>query len=110
MRRFLVAATLVLCACSSNPKPSTPPDNLGGGGSAEPGASHTSCSADADCVVVETACCDHCNGGKAEAFNTAFAEAHKPTGCENTACTKMACGAATASCDGGTCKVTIQPL
>jgi hypothetical protein len=107
--RSLLVATLLVVACSSSPKPSTPPDNQGGG-SGEPSTSHTSCTADADCVVVETACCDHCNGGKAEAFNTAFAESHKPTGCENTACTKMACGAATASCDAGTCKVTIQPL
>ena len=69
-----------------------------------------SCSSDADCVVVETACCDHCNGGKVEAYNTAFAAKHKPTGCEATVCTQMACGAATASCDGGTCKVTIATM
>lgn len=109
MRTVLVAASLVLAACSSGTRSATPPANHGGtgGGSA---SGETSCSSDADCVVVETACCDHCNGGKAEAFNKAFADAHRATGCEDTACTLMACGTATASCDAGTCKVAIQPL
>jgi hypothetical protein len=109
MRTILLAASLVVAACSSGNRTPAPPANQGGssGGTAQ---NETACTSDADCVVVETACCDHCNGGKAEAFNKAFADAHKATGCENTACTLMACGAATASCDGGTCKVTIQPV
>jgi hypothetical protein len=109
MRMLFVAASLVLAACSSGTKSATPPSQPGGasGGGA---SGETSCSSDADCVIVETACCDHCNGGKAEAFNKAFADAHRPTGCENTACTLMACGAATASCEAGACKVTIQPV
>lgn len=93
---------LVVSACSSSskaPVTNTPPSASG----------ETACSSDADCVVVETTCCDHCNGGRAEAYNVAFAAAHKPTGCEETVCTLMACGAATASCDAGTCKVTIGP-
>ncbi|NVB83921.1 MAG: hypothetical protein HOV81_36435 [Kofleriaceae bacterium] len=100
MRTLLL--TLVLAACSSGTKAPAPPTNQS--------SSDTTCTTDSDCVVVETACCDHCNGGKAEAFNKAVADAHKPTSCENTTCTLMACGAATASCDAGTCKVTIQPL
>lgn len=102
MKNLLFA--LVLCACSSSskaPVTNTPPPTSSG---------ETSCASDADCVVVETACCDHCNGGRAEAYNTASAAAHKPTGCEETVCTQMACGAATASCDAGTCKVTIGPV
>lgn len=106
--RILLAAVLA-AACSSGTKAPTPPTNTGSGTpTSEP--AHTACTADADCVVVETACCDHCNGGKAEAFNKAFAEAHKATGCEQTMCTQMACGAATASCDAGTCKATIGTL
>lgn len=105
MRIALSVLISVLAACSSGTKPAaTPP----GPGSSE--ASHAACSTDADCVVVETACCDHCNGGTAEAFNTAFAAQHKATGCENTACTQMACGAAVAKCEAGACTVTIAPL
>jgi len=105
MRSFVVLVTLV-AACSSSNKPVTEPP---GGGSA-PAASHTSCTADADCVIVETACCDHCNGGSAQAFNVAFADQHKPANCDGTACTERGCGQAIASCDAGTCKVTIAPL
>ncbi len=105
MRTLLFVACLGLVACSSSAKTPAPPSHQGGSDAGE-----TSCTSDADCVVVETGCCDHCNGGKAEAFNTAFADAHKPTGCPDVACTEMACGAATASCEAGTCKVTIEPL
>lgn len=105
MRTILVA--VLLTACSSGTKSSTPPTN-NGGGTSEP--AHTACTTDADCVVVETACCDHCNGGKAEAFNSAFADGHKAAGCGETMCTQMACGAAVATCDAGTCKATIAPM
>ena len=107
MRTSLLVASLVFAACSS--KAPTPPANSGGS-SSRTTPSDTTCTADPDCVVIETACCDHCNGGKVEAFNKASADAHKATGCEDTMCTQMACGAATASCDAGSCKVTIQPL
>lgn len=107
MRSVLVLVVFAACSSGSKPAPSPP----GGSGSADPPAeSHTSCSADADCVVVETACCDHCNGGKAEAFNVAFADQHEPTGCEGTPCTKRGCGEALATCEAGTCTVTIAPL
>lgn len=110
MRISLASVALVLAAaCSSGTKSPTPPTNTGTG-EPTPNASETACSADDDCVVVETQCCDHCNGGKAEAYNKQFAEAHRATGCEQTMCTQMACGAATAACEAGTCKVTIQPL
>jgi hypothetical protein len=105
----LLALALALAACSSGPKTSTPPTNTGetptGGG-----APHTACATNDDCVVVQTTCCDHCNGGKAEAFNKAHADAHKATGCESTMCTELACGPAQASCEAGSCKVTLGKL
>jgi hypothetical protein len=108
MRLLLV---VLLAACSSGTKPAPSPPSGGGSGSSEPpAASHSSCAADADCVVVETACCDHCNGGKAEAFNVAFADQHKPAGCEGTPCTKRGCGEAIAKCEAGACTATIAPL
>ena len=44
---------VVVAACSSN---------KGGGKSGATPGSAAECKADADCVIVETACCDHCNG------------------------------------------------
>lgn len=104
MRTLLL---LALVACSSGSKAPAPPSS---GSPPPPSAEHTACATDADCVIVETACCDHCNGGAAEAFNVAFAAQHKPTGCENTACTELGCGAAVAACEAGTCKASIAPL
>ena len=100
-------AALLVTACSSKKAP------MGGqlqGGGQGPDINPAACKANDDCVVVQTACCDHCNGGKAEAFNKAFADAQKPKGCANTACTERGCGDATASCDGGLCKVSIGKL
>ncbi|TKC94709.1 hypothetical protein [Polyangium fumosum] len=70
----------------------------------------TLCQSDADCVVVETGCCDHCNGGKAEAFNKAHADAHRPQGCTGRGCTRLGCGDAVAACVDNTCQVKILPL
>ena len=107
MRIMIIAFELTAACSSSGTRSSAPPPSTGGG-TGEP--VHTACTTDTDCVIVETACCDHCNGGKAEAFNTAFADAHRPTDCGQTACTKRGCGDAIASCDAGTCKATIAPL
>src|SRR5687767_4404651 len=97
------------CACSSSPKP--PPGGGGGDtGSATPTDNHAACTTSDDCVVVETGCCDHCNGGKAEAYNKAHADAHKPQQCADTTCTERGCGDAVASCEAGTCKISIAPL
>jgi len=65
-------------------------------------AASQSCDVDADCVIVELGCCDHCNGGKVDAFNKASAASKKPT-CEATACTKRGCEPATASCVAHRC-------
>jgi hypothetical protein len=96
----------IIAACSSSPKPAPGPGP--GPGSETPAAG--GCKADADCAVVETKCCDHCNGGKAEAYPVAEADSHKATGCEGTACTEMACGRATAVCEAGACAVKIGNL
>lgn len=68
------------------------------------------CQSDADCVVVETACCDHCNGGKADAFAKAFADQHKAKDCGSTACTERGCGKAIAVCTDHKCEAHIEPI
>ena len=68
------------------------------------------CDRDADCEVVQTACCDHCNGGKADAFAKGYAAAHRAKNCEGTACTMRACGPAVAVCNAGQCAARIEPL
>ena len=62
------------------------------------------CSADADCVLVETACCDHCNGGKAVAVNKSHMQdaAKLAPQCGPTMCTKRAC-ITRAACESGAC-------
>ena len=123
MKLVAVSWIVLATACSSSAKqpagaagPSAPgvgagsdsagSDSAGSDGAGSDGAA-TACKVDGDCVVVETACCDHCNGGKAMAFNKAAADAHRPTGCEATMCTEMACGKAIAACASGVCTVTI---
>ncbi|MDI1451336.1 hypothetical protein [Polyangium sp. 6x1] len=78
-------------------------------GSAQP-QPDTTCQSDDDCVIVETGCCDHCNGGKAEAFNKAHADAHRPRDCQNHGCTRLGCGDAVAACVDNTCQAKILPL
>jgi hypothetical protein len=63
-----------------------------------------SCKADTECVLVQTTCCDQCNGGKAVAVNKSRiqdAQKLRPQ-CQNTACTKRAC-MTRAACDNGAC-------
>jgi hypothetical protein len=102
------AVMAIVAACSSTPKSGGSAPGTGSAVANPPATA--ACKADADCAVVETKCCDHCNGGKAEAFPVAEADAHKATGCEGTACTEMACGRATAVCEAGACAVKIQSL
>lgn len=70
------------------------------------------CTVDADCAVVELACCDHCNGGQVAGVHRDFAaEVHAgaTAACGDTACTLMACVAQpTAVCDHGMCGVAID--
>lgn len=64
-----------------------------------------SCSAASDCKLVVTTCCDHCNGGKAVAVNTAHVkdvEAKYPKSCNNVACTERGC-ATRAACQSSRC-------
>lgn len=63
------------------------------------------CSAAADCQLVVTTCCDHCNGGKTVAVSTAHAKdvtAKYPKQCANTACTLRGC-MTRAACAAGRC-------
>lgn len=68
------------------------------------------CQADADCVVFETRCCDHCNGGKVQSVNKAFlteakaALAPAPGSCEGVQCTAMGCPDELPTCANGICK------
>jgi hypothetical protein len=67
-------------------------------------AAWKTCKADAECALVETACCDHCNGGKAVAVNKAHvpdAAKLRPS-CGATACTRRGC-MTRAACDKGAC-------
>ena len=65
------------------------------------------CASSADCTVIETKCCDHCNGGEALAVAVATqAEAlakFGPTGCGGVACTEKACPPAKAACEKHHC-------
>jgi len=102
----LFALGALACTSSSSGAPDAKLQGNGQG----PDVSPRSCQTNDDCVVVETQCCDHCNGGKADAFNKKFAEAEKPKDCAATMCTEMGCGAAVAECIDSNCKVKIQPL
>ncbi len=114
-----VAWALSLAACTVTATVEKTPDEVpGGSGStsgkdtpvAPPTVEDQTCASDADCVVVETACCDHCNGGNVEAVITSRADAYKAKGCEETMCTQRGCGAAVAKCTSGRCAVEIQPI
>ena len=67
------------------------------------------CGADADCVVFEAECCDHCNGGRAVAVNgDHLAEARDalavpPASCEGVACTLRGCDELVGACQAGRC-------
>lgn len=107
-----VMAIVVLGALGACPAPAPPVATPPGNASTTPpppDQAAATCSTDTDCVVVETACCDHCNGGKAEAFPKALAASHAPQ-CKETMCTQMACGPATAHCTSGRCTVSIGSL
>jgi hypothetical protein len=63
-----------------------------------------SCKADTECALVQTTCCDQCNGGKAVAVNKSRiqdAQKLRPQ-CANTACTKRGC-MTRAACENGAC-------
>jgi hypothetical protein len=105
------AGVLLLWACSGpsqGGKVTDPP--VQEGSSEPPPASALKCESDSDCVVVETQCCDHCNGGKALAFNKDNAAAKKPSGCEGKVCTMMACDHAVAVCKDSQCRVEMQSV
>jgi hypothetical protein len=65
------------------------------------------CEAAADCVVFETACCDHCNGGAVASVNAAFeAEARAQlvdTRCDGVSCSTRGCAPEVPTCEAGRC-------
>ena len=81
------------------------------GAGSDAGNHARSCKVDADCIVVQTACCDHCNGGKLEAFHRDHADAKRAKDCERVPCRPEACEpiTATASCNAGICTVLVMP-
>jgi hypothetical protein len=83
----LVALVFVVVAgCSSNKSSvvTPPPSNTGGS------AASDTCTSDDDCVLIETECCDHCNGGKRKAVTKSRAAVfQRPTNCGG--CTKKGC-------------------
>ncbi len=74
------------------------------------GGNDEACETDSDCVAVEMACCDHCNGGSVAAFHRDHADKHRKKGCEEVMCTMRACGEAVAKCEQHRCKASVVPL
>ena len=86
---LLAAVLLAACAKKSAPDPQTPPGS-------SPYDERQACSIDADCIVVEIECCDHCNGGtvvgiQRDYVNDIRASYVPDSKCKDAACTKMAC-------------------
>jgi len=66
------------------------------------------CVEDADCVVVEIGCCDHCNGGEVVSVSTAYAEEVEEDYREDcggeTICTLKGCPQELPRCREGECE------
>ena len=108
----LVSGSLALAACGSQTSTSSSGTTPGGGtGGSAVADGADSCTADADCVAIELACCDACNGGHAVAVNKAHEEATAATSdraagkCESTMCTEMACAPWAPTCKDGHCQL-----
>jgi len=66
----------------------------------------TSCSKDADCVLLEMGCCDYCNGGIVWAVSDAqrsAAETMRPDCNDPPVCTTMGCAEVSVRCQAGHC-------
>lgn len=94
---------VVTIACSSN-------KGGKGGGTSNNTPPASQCKADDDCVVIETGCCDHCNGGKAVAYPKSAGAPKREEPCTDRACTELACGPALPHCNAGKCEVKIGEL
>ncbi len=107
MRRALPLAVLATAAVLAACKPAAPAP-------ARPSTidERQACTVDADCAVVELACCDHCNGGQVAGVHRDFAaevRAGATAACHDTACTELGCVAPpTPVCDRGMCGVAID--
>jgi hypothetical protein len=84
-----------------------PPTAVRGDAAATPPAEWTACTTDGECVAIEIACCDHCNGGALLSINRAHeaqaVERYRARDCGETMCTQMACFGPDAVCREGAC-------
>jgi len=90
-RVIFILAVMMLAACRKDAPPPGGPQPPGSGFDERQG-----CSVDADCVAVEIACCDHCNGGTVVGIHRDHAAEVRKTyapdsKCHDVACTEMAC-------------------
>lgn len=134
MRILLIAVLLFGCGNSSNsestedesntgsqddsvgsedPQPEPEPEPDSTRPAPEAPAEMRACSEDAECVVVQMTCCDHCNSGIVWAVaqeHQAAAEAQKVACQEGEACTALACADAVSACAEGACTITRSGL
>jgi len=92
MRSSLMWLVVAVAACGKSSSAPATPSNTGDHVFDE----RQGCSVDADCVVVEIECCDHCNGGTIVGVHRDSAAEIRRTytpasECQSIACTKMAC-------------------
>lgn len=108
--------TSIVLACGSKVAPSSgqvTADSIAAAaepaGVSTPIAADETCDRSDQCLAVEVACCDHCNGGAVKAFNKGSAAKHAPKDCEGARCTKMGCAPATVSCVDHRCVISSSP-
>ncbi len=93
---------LFLFACEGTNPDYPPPSPLP--------ADLVTCSAPADCVIVELVCCDACNGGTAVAVRADMATSVRDTYSEtcpnDVACTELGCAPTVADCVADVCVIT----
>lgn len=80
-----------------------------------PPAAWFACTADKECVVFESACCDHCNGGKQVAVHSDHLAAAKaalaksPSACAGVPCTEKSCAPGLGVCEAKVCVAKADP-
>jgi hypothetical protein len=106
MQLLLGVAVLWVAACQPPPPPAGAPPPPGSGSFDE----RQACTVDADCAVVQLACCDHCNGGTAVGIHRDHAgevgRSYRGD-CEGVACTLRACPQPTPVCSRGICGLRV---
>jgi hypothetical protein len=75
-------------------------------GRTAPDPAAVACADDAECRVIEIACCDHCNGGTLASVRADHADeiaAAQRAGCGDVACTERGCAGGQPTCEQGRC-------